>query len=661
MRRFVLPLLIFLTLPLPMPSAAPDPSPVPPPEPVEARGPDAEGAWVLSYRVARGGAGAARLALEVSREGAEGQAAAVTAMRDVGERGLPAGESLIELSFLPAEGPGAYAVALVVDGTRGAPIRFVVEEGDGGSARVSFRVVDEPTELTLTADAVNAEGKAKSPGETVVTRATLRDGNGMGDLTGLRWRLERHDGAGAAAWEEGTLGIPGGAASNATSVPVELRLARSPLPAGAWRVVLMAMKGDASVATAARGFTVRDVAPVGAGGNLTFATTGRARDLAADITVADRNGAPGPGPWEVRLYRGSTRAEVAGLRAHLAPEEGRRLENADGAGRTAMPLRVHVPANATMGAYRASLYANGTLVGAVPFEVRAPPTLREARAAPAPEGLRVAARGAGEGWMIAEVQDLRGATMREEARYQNGAGDIMVPLRAPPASWRVLLLDREAGDVVAEANGTFAADAFAPTVRLAPLHVTPRLPATWRVEAPGWSLDDAAATVDVRRWDGAPAPGVAARLVGDTLRVDGPSTLEAGRYDARLRLAFPNGTVGEASWSFEAGPWMRLRLGEPETREREAAIPLRNEGGVIIRRVVIEVAPDVATARILVDGRVVEPRALADGRRVFADLDLVPGAEAALVLRLPDGPLPAGTVDVTARVLALPTATGGRA
>jgi hypothetical protein len=161
--------------------------------------------------------------------------------------------------------------------------------------------------------------------------------------------------------------------------------------------------------------------------------------------------------------------------------------------------------------------------------------------------------------------------------------------------------------------------------------------------------------VILTRWDGAPATALAARLDGDVLRVSGPADVEPGRYDATLRLAFPNGTRAETSWSFEAGPWMRLHVGEAVVQGREARIPLRNAGGLPIHRLVAEVAPDVAEAVLLVDGIEHEARAsVAGGRRVFSGIDLPVDASAELVLRLPPGPLPSGPQDARVRILALP-------
>lgn len=546
-------LLLALCLPVPALAAAPAPGPAP----VGAAGPDAEGAFLLSYRVERPHAGLAALQLLVQREDGAG---VVASTRDLGARDLPSGASVVEVPFLPGEGPGLYAVSLSADGAPGEPLRFEAGGGAGASARFSFRVPDEPTFLNLTNDAVNADGKVKLPGETVVTRAILADANGVADVDEVRWRADSPEGV----FETGPVALD--ASANATTLALESRHARSPLAAGTHRFTLSAYKDGAPVAAATRTFTVRDVPPTLVSGALPNATLGRDAALEAQAVVADRNGMPGP--LEARVYRGSVRAEPAGFAVQMG--EPARLADAEGQGRASLALRVAVPANGTAGSYRVSLYANGTFFAALPFDVRPPP---------APLDLRVS-----------------------------------------------------------------------------PRHVTPRLPASWNVEAsPGWDLAQAQATVEVRRWDGAPAQGVTATLEpGGILRVRGPADLEAGRYDARLRLDFANGSAGEASWSFEAGPWMSLHLGTPQVEGREARVVVRNDGGLPLRRLVAEVAPDVAHATLLVDGRSLDARAGPHARRSFAGFELAPGASAELVLRLPDGPLRSGLREAEVRVLALP-------
>ena len=139
------------------------------------------------------------------------------------------------------------------------------------------------------------------------------------------------------------------------------------------------------------------------------------------------------------------------------------------------------------------------------------------------------------------------------------------------------------------------------------------------------------------------------------MRLDAPPSIEAGRYTARVTLTFPNGTVANASWSFEAGPWVRLALGEPTVGGREGRIEVTNAGGIAIDRLVVEadgaspVALDVGAAHLT---------PTASGSRVaFSNVGLAPGASGTLVVRLPDGPLHAGEHATRVRIFALAAVT----
>jgi hypothetical protein len=213
------------------------------------------------------------------------------------------------------------------------------------------------------------------------------------------------------------------------------------------------------------------------------------------------------------------------------------------------------------------------------------------------------------------------------------------------------------GPVLAWRNGTWARDLPTPRLQLAGSARTPgRLPAAWTFEAPGWDLRGARGNVTVLRWDGAIAP-VHASFEDGAVRVEGAPDLEAGRYQARLAITLPNGTVADVAWTFDAAPWLRLRLGEPNVTGREARLSLRNDGGVEAQRLVVELegGETVALERA---GHAIAAQRNAAGRFVFASVALAPGEEATLVVRLPDGPLRAGPHPATVRVLALAGASG---
>lgn len=612
-RTFLFATLLFLPL---FPHAAASTAP----RALEAQGPDADGAFLLAFEV--DGPGTRALALAVSVDGGPAR------LLPLGNATFPAGASRHETSFLPSEGPGEYAVCLVADGLASAPLVFRVQEGGGDAARVRFVVPDEPTWLNLTADAVNAERKNKTPGEPMVTRATLKDGNGLAELDGVWHALER-DGA---VVERARLVL--NASANATSAAIESKLARSPLPAGLYTLRLVALKGDAVVASAARTFLVRDVAPVLLGGTLPDVTPDENATHRGHVVLGDRN-APSQGCHELRLYRGSARAEGLGL-AVGATGPAAPLADADGLARSLHAFDVFVPKSAPAGSYRLACVVDGEALGSLVIEVRPLPALANVTAHVDADGLRLVVNATGPGHVRAQLgPNLVAAPLVGGAATLRlpGAGAWTLELRARPEG---PVLERRAGEV-------------APVVP--ELRLVAQGARAWRVEAAGWDLAGAAADVTFARWDGAPEPRLRATFDAGRVRVDALADLVAGRYHAEMRLALPNGTVANASWHFEAGPWMRLRLGEPEVVGREARIPVFNEGGLPLRRLVVEGVPEGAT--LVLEGAT---PATHGKRVVLRGLDVAPGASTLLRLKLPDGPLRAGALDVDLRVLALPGA-----
>src|SRR5581483_5376312 len=397
MRAIVL-LLTLLTLTPLLPLAAASAAPTP----VDAAGPDAEGAWALRYDAARDAPGRAAASLDVEvRDGGS----TLRASRDLGALDLPAGATRLNLTFLPAEGPGDYAVSLVLDGLEGEPLAFHVEGSHGASAQVGFSVPDEPTWLNLTSDSVNAEGKQKSPGDDVITRLTLHDGNGLADLDpALRWRVD-----GPGYHDEGALPLP--SAPSATDASVEHRWHASPLANATYRLTLSATRQGAALANATRTFVIKDAPTTLAPLSLPNVTPDADLALPVDVVLADRNGAPGAGTLEARVYRGSQRAD--GLNATFADGNatvdlalGRpRGVSAEGAGLTAFPLTLRVPAGAAPGQARLSILLNGALLGSATLNLSALPTLANLTATPEGDSLRFDASGSGEGVLHVELRD----------------------------------------------------------------------------------------------------------------------------------------------------------------------------------------------------------------------------------------------------------------
>lgn len=625
-RRVLLALLLLLSFPLPQAVASSTA------EPAE------EGAWTLRFALDLPEPRRATLSLDVAREDADGVARGVRAL---GVADLPAGPSVREVTFLPAEGAGAYDVALLADGERIARVAFDVAD-EGASARLTYEVPDEPTRLNLTRDDVNDDNKTKSPGEAVITRALLSDGNGVGDVDGVVWRLERE----GAFVDSGLVAFD--AAATNTSAPLEHRLARSPFAAGSYRLALHAIQRGAVVATASRAFAIRDVATTLAAGELRAVVPDAAGAQETAIVFADRNGAPA-GPLEARVYRGSARVEGAGFSATLGAP--RPLADDAGAGRAAAPLTLGWPARAAPGAYRVNVYANGTLAGSIPFEVRALPALASVAARDEGGALRLDARGAGNGTLMARLDDGAGNVTRASAAFAEGNGSLVLPAprRGAPLAWTLSVQARPDGAVVDERNGTWTAPADGAPVRLVAIHARGRLPSAWRVDTDG-PLEGARAEVTVRRWDGRAEPNVTARLSGDRVRVEGPAGLEAGRYDARMVLTWPNGSASETSWSFEAGPTTRVALGEPRLENGTLVVTVRNEGARTITRLVVETEPAAAQVRWQSGGAAAFAPATR-GRATLTSLSLAPGEEGVLSFALPSGPQRSGAHEAALRVL----------
>lgn len=603
-----------------------------------ASGPDAEGAWVLTFQITRDGAGPAVLALDVRREG---DAEVVTSTRELGTADLPAGPSTREVAFLPAEGAGRYLVGLLVDGQRVDEVAFDVEQA-GASRVIGFNVPDEPTHLQLTNDEVNTDGKTKSPGEALLTRAVVADANGLGELDGVIWRVER---AGTLV-ETGIIPPP---EPNATSHAFELRYDRAPLAAGGHALTIEARKAGTVVAAATRTFVIREVAPTFVAGALANVTPDVDQWQNVTITLADRNGPVGPGALDARVYRGSARAEGAGVAATLdAPV---RAADAAGAGQSLVPLALRVPARASAGAYRVSLYHDAALLVSLPFEVRALPTLRGVQATPGGGRLLLDVDTSGEGFLQARLEDGQGASTRLAAPATNATRfDLAPPRRGEPLRWSVELLAREGGALIAERNGTWTPPLDGPSLALAPLTTRGRLPAAWRVDASGWSVEGANATFRFTRWDGAAEPTLRGEVAGARVRVHAPPDLAPGRYTGSLILEYANGSASEARWSFDAGAWLELELGEPAVQGRVANVPVENVGGVTVGRILVEVEPR-ARVSLLVDGRTLPPRGAGE-RAIFDGFTLAPGATATLRVEVPEGPARAGRHAVVLRVLA---------
>ena len=598
-------------------------------------GPDPDGAYTLTYDIHRDASGPASLALDVARTDADGTVAGV---RDLGSAVLSAGTTRRDVAFLPAEGAGRYVVALVVDGARSGELSFDVDDA-AASAAVRFEVPDEPTYLNLTNDTVNADGKTKSPGEALLTRGTLADANGLAELDALAWTIER----GGSPVLTGTLAPP----PNATSWSFEHRFDASPFEAANYTLRLAAMKGGSAVASVSRSFAIREVAPTFVSGALANVTPDETITQTVTVVLADKNGLPSHA-LESRVYRASTRVENAGFNATL--DVPARLADADGTARIAYPLTLRVPERATPASYRVSIYADGALLGAMPFEVRALPTLSGVDATTEGARLTLVVQGTGEGVILVRLSDGNGSTTNASGAFANGTGALALdaPRRGGALTWNLTLHARAGGPALAWRTGNWSVPGDAPPLVLSPIHVRARLPAAWRVES-AWPLEGSNATFRFARWDGEAETRIRASFDDGRLRVDAPADLPAGRYTGEVTLAWPNGSSSAATWSFDAGPWVELELGDPVVEGRVATIALHNAGGLGISRLVVQAEPR-ADVKLVHAGQTISPTT-SGTKAVFARA-IPAGDNATLRVELPDGPLRSGHHHVSLRVLA---------
>lgn len=540
---------------------------------VEARGPDEDGAYSLTYDATHA---SAPMRLDVDHDGA-------TTTRDLGT--FEGGTRRVETRFLPIEGPGDYAVRLVIGNETSPSLRFAVADGDGASRDVTITIPDAPTTLELTNDSVNADGKTKSPGEELITRATLADANGVSKHH-VRYRIDDQD--------EGEVAFA--ATANATKASIELRFSRFPIAAGAHRLTLVS--GNA---TATRTFIIRDVPATLENATLPPVIPDDNRTHSFDFVVKDKNGFDHP--IETRIYRGSTRLDLPNTTTLTTEGAQARLR-----------IDIAIPARFTPGAYRISVYDNGTLAGSAPFEVRPLPTFGQITAVAEGDGTRVEVNGSGEGFVNDEPLRSGRATLRFET-----------------LNWSLALRARLEGPELETRNGSWVS---------ATVNVEPAGRHAWRLSSTGFDLSAASVNTTLRRWDGQEM-AVPWTVSGTTLRVTLPPTIEQGRYDASATLLLPNGSALRASWSFEPAPWVRLALGEPVVNGSEARILVTNAGGVPIRRLVFEAENFTVVS---LNGTI--------GQRAF-DVNLEPGQSATLLVRLPDGALAPGAHAGRVRAFAL--------
>ncbi|HEV8360141.1 MAG TPA: hypothetical protein VGR28_06775 [Candidatus Thermoplasmatota archaeon] len=544
-------------------------------------------------------------------------------------------------TFRARYGPGRYELALAAEGDRlaAAQASLIVEVPevltDGGSVPFELEVPDQPTTLRLASDSVNADGKAKTPGNAVITRVVVADGNGLGDVHRVSFAYFRNDSAGRVLVEQHVVeGL--GSALQAT---VEDRFDRAPMKDADY-VCVVAAEGSGSP-TVERTFVITDVA---ASANLTLSETSwrpvEPGVLHGALAVLDANFGTGPldgtditelAPLHVRLFKGSSQVTEAGwtLQAGAlegAPPleldlggEGARTTNLtyqarDGKGELTLPVAVRIPAGAAAGTYRVSVAANSTL-SSVPFEVLELPRIAklavQAGALPGASANVTVDLQPSDGAVAVELRAPWGAVLRAPV-------EDLVPLNATALRWNASLplpepLDDDASwELTAVADlgdGRVVLDALgqpvnARTAALAVANAHPTLDASLRVGGVGvgaeaWLHPHAAGELtataqardanaafpdlsdevlpleaEVRDWRGnltAWAVEGPRDPAGATLRVLAPADAERGRYTLTVLARDDDGATAEAPLAVNVGTRFRLAVLAPVDGLRFAA------------------------------------------------------------------------------------------
>jgi hypothetical protein len=301
-------------------------------------------------------------------------------------------------------GPGLYTFRVDAGGERlaeaAAELQVAVPDvrADNATANFTIDVEDRPTTLRLASDSVNADGKAKTPGNAVITRVELQDPNGLGDVQRVTFAYFRVDAGQRVPVAARVLEQPGAAlAPGTTQVQLEDRFELAPVKDADYVCRIVAQGTGAP--DVERTFVITDVRPEA---SLAWHTTSfwpaRAGTVNGTLLVRDANFGTGPlddtditelDVLHLLLYKGSVRVAEPGWSVEAASHDGPAPLDLDlqgqgtrstpypyevvaGKGQLALPVAVHVPEGATPGSYRLSVQANSTLASAG-FDVQALP------------------------------------------------------------------------------------------------------------------------------------------------------------------------------------------------------------------------------------------------------------------------------------------------
>lgn len=594
-------------------------------------------------------------------------------------------------AFLLRYGPGRYEITLRAHGRwvagESAPLALEAARATDPSSEVPIVAVvpDAPLTVALTSDTVNADGKLKRPGEELVTRVRLADGNGLAALARVTFEVLRE----GAVVNVTDSALPADRWAR-TTLDLESRFAASPMSAGPYTMRIRAWNDSGPAAAATRTFAIKAVRPDLA--NLTLEAssvlTDRAWTLAGSAALESK-GWERPvdvdGLLQLRVYRGTTQVaweagagNVTGPTPLLAPLAGAAHARSGAHGVATLPIAVTVPAGAA-GSYRVNVLwsANATDIATslASWTLVAEPapafTTLEAAGEPRAGSRLPVAFEVSEGALF---ENVTFSLLTESVNVPDRAG--IVNLTVPPgldtgSPLQLLAEVRAAGRVVSmRALDLEVANSPPEAILRAALDGVPMerlriLPGAAREVRAAIAASDANGDAPIVEslalvdWNGRVAAETSpiAREGGAEGVLDLPATLPPGAYRLVARVRDAEGATGEASLPALVGGWAGVR-GYPTS--------LVVTGGMLVGTLRVENVGTVPIAALAADVDGAGPlsraatlrlgaAASAEGAPLALGTPLAPGEAVELSVEVPLDPRDTpGRYAGTVRILAVP-------